>query len=93
MILLWTVTETSTAGYNVGYKIEGGTAGDASVKYGKTITDTLKETPQTVTFINSPGHELPETGDPGTLWYTFGGLVLMAFALMYNILRRRKVLI
>ena len=89
----WTVTEKTTAGYNVSYKIEDGTTTEALIVNGKTASQTLTNNSQTVTFINSPGHELPETGGPGTFWYTFGGLVLMAFALMYNILRRRKVLI
>lgn len=35
-------------------------------------------------------YELPKTGGPGTLLYTFSGIALMASALMYNTRRRRK---
>ena len=39
---------------------------------------------------NTPSYELPEAGGPGTLWYTIGGLSLIAGALMYELLRRKR---
>lgn len=46
---------------------------------------------QQITFTNIiGGTELPETGGPGTFWYTFSGVAMMAIALMYDTFRRRK---
>ncbi len=44
----------------------------------------------TVTVTNSQGTELPQTGGPGTLLYTSGGLFLMAAAMIYLICVRRR---
>lgn len=33
---------------------------------------------------NYPGYELPQTGGPGTKWFTWGGILLMLIALMYG---------
>ena len=33
---------------------------------------------------NAPGYELPQTGGPGTKWFTWGGILLMLGALMYG---------
>ncbi len=41
------------------------------------------------TEIESPSYELPATGGPGILLYTFSGIALIAGALMYEIYRRR----
>ena len=45
----------------------------------------------TITVTNSAGVELPNTGGPGTLPYTLGGIALiMASALMYGFRMRRR---
>ena len=41
-------------------------------------------------FVNTPYHELPETGGSGTQWITISGLSLMAFPLMVWIFRKRR---
>ncbi len=44
----------------------------------------------TVTIKNKPGKSLPHTGGSGTLPYTFGGFVLILFAVMYSFRMRRR---
>lgn len=34
----------------------------------------------TIIAVNTAGYELPDTGGPGAVWYTTGGLLLMAAA-------------
>ena len=43
-------------------------------------------------FVNTVYHELPNSGGPGTYWYTVSGIavLLLAAGLMYKKLRRRK---
>lgn len=43
-----------------------------------------------ITVTNSTGIELPHTGGRGTYLYTFGGLLLIATALMYGYTLRRR---
>lgn len=43
-----------------------------------------------VKIYNSTGAILPETGGPGTVAYTFGGLAVIAVGLMYGLSMRRK---
>lgn len=42
-------------------------------------------------ITNAPSFVLPETGGSGTNWYTCSGLLLMAIALMYGYISRRKL--
>ena len=54
------------------------TGSDAAYKY-------------TLTITNNPGAELPHTGGPGTMLYTFSGLILLiCSALMYGFRRRHE---
>ena len=75
------VTELSTQGYhttvngNEGYIISG-----------KIETGAVKP----ASFVNTPYHELPQTGGAGTYPYTIGGIALMAGALMYYVRKRRR---
>ena len=46
--------------------------------------------PATFTVGNTPGVELPATGGPGTLIFTFFGLALMILAGVLMISRKRK---
>jgi hypothetical protein len=44
----------------------------------------------TVSIKNEPGKELPNSGGPGTLLYTLGGMMLiLASAMMYGFRMRR----
>lgn len=58
-------------------------------KDGTDWRDLTNDAPITFTNIIG-GAELPETGGPGTFWYTFSGVAMMAIALMYDTFRRRK---
>ena len=44
----------------------------------------------TISILNSAGYELPETGGPGTIMYTFGGLAIIAAGLVYALSMKRK---
>lgn len=44
----------------------------------------------TITISNSAGHQLPNTGGSGTLFYTFSGLAIIAICLMTGFSMRRK---
>ena len=46
----------------------------------------------TITAVNTAGYELPDTGGPGVVWYTTGGVLLMTAAvlLLYKNRNRRK---
>lgn len=79
-----TGTEAESQKYDIEAKVTG---------Y-KLVTDPRFTAPQdgyTLSFTNELlSHELPETGGPGTFWYTFSGVAMMAIALMYDTFRRRK---
>lgn len=44
----------------------------------------------TLIIKNKPSYKLPETGGTGTLYYTLGGILLMAVPLMYYVRRTRN---
>ena len=51
----------------------------------------IDNTNLTITVLNTPGKELPNTGGFGTLPYTLGGLMLIiSSALMYGFRMRRR---
>ena len=79
-----TITETSHDGYNVTVK-----EGNVTLASADTVQITVNED-RTLEFVNNPGILLPNTGGGGSLFYTFGGTALAAFALMYGYSRRRK---
>lgn len=54
------------------------------------ITSNPADGSYTITVYNSSGVTLPNTGGPGTLAYTFGGLVMIMSCLMYGYRLRRK---
>ncbi|MBQ8026200.1 MAG: BspA family leucine-rich repeat surface protein, partial [Oscillospiraceae bacterium] len=78
------IIETSHDGYTVTVK-----EGVRPLASEDTIS-VVMDTNRTVEFINNPGILLPNTGGGGSLFYTFGGTALAAFALMYGYSRRRK---
>ena len=87
------VTEVSSAGYQVSWKYETknnqGTASSASGTGSQ--TDEVKLVADiTVTFTNTKGYELPESGGTGTHFYTLWGFLLTAVPLMYGYSQRRK---
>lgn len=83
----WTVTETDTEGYLVKYSISGADTGKTE---GNVATGTLGNGSDSVTFTNVATYELPESGGSGTMWYTISGLIMIAGALMFYIIMRRR---
>ena len=85
----YAVAETVPAGYTAYYDREtirittdGSTFFDA-VRFDGTAT--------AVIVTNTPAAQLPATGGVGTLWYTLGGLLLIAASLLlYNAQRKRR---
>ncbi|MDD6043462.1 MAG: fibro-slime domain-containing protein [Eubacteriaceae bacterium] len=78
------VTELTTEGYRITANDERG-----YIVSGKIQTGEVKP----ASFVNTPYYELPETGGPGTIWYTLGGLLLIAasgFFLLYRYYKRGK---
>lgn len=84
-----TISEPSHPGYSLSFR-----QGDTLVtnldknSYQFVITDDVA-----IIAVNTAGYELPDTGGPGTVWYTTGGLLLMAAAgglLLYKNRSRRK---
>ena len=71
---------------------EAGTALDSPADMAAIDGPGTGDTPAyTITVKNTPGAVLPNTGGPGTLPYTLGGLMLIiASALMYGFRMRRK---
>ena len=71
---------------------EAGTALDSPADMAAIDDPGTGDTPAyTITVKNTPGAVLPNTGGPGTLPYTLGGLMLIiASALMYGFRMRRK---
>ena len=78
------VTELSRDGYRITANGEKG-----YIVSGKIQTGEVKP----ASFVNTPDYELPETGGPGTKWYTLGGLLLIAasgFFLLYRYMRGKE---
>lgn len=84
-----TISEPSHPGYSLSFR-----QGDMLVtnldknSYQFVITDDV-----TIIAVNTAGYELPDTGGPGAVWCTTGGLLLMAAAgglLLYKNRSRRK---
>ena len=84
-----TISEPSHPGYSLSFR-----QGDTLVtnldknSYQFVITDDV-----TISAVNTAGYELPDTGGPGAVWCTTGGLLLMAAAgglLLYKNRNRRK---
>ncbi len=84
-----TISEPSHPGYSLSFR-----QGDMLVtnldknSYQFVITDDV-----TIIAVNTAGYELPDTGGPGAVWCTTGGLLLMAAAgglLLYKNRNRRK---
>ena len=71
---------------------EAGTALDSPANMAAIDSPGTGDTPAyTITVKNTPGAVLPNTGGPGTLPYTLGGIALIiASALMYGFRMRRK---
>ena len=56
----------------------------------KDIDSQLDEDGYTVIRIcNKTGYQLPSTGGPGTILYTFGGIAVLAIGLLYGFSMRR----
>ena len=84
-----TISEPSHPGYSLSFQ-----QGDMLVtnldknSYQFVITDDV-----TIIAVNTAGYELPDTGGPGAVWCTTGGLLLMAAAgglLLYKNRNRKK---
>ena len=77
-----TEAEESRAGYKV--TVNGN---EGYIVSGKIETGAIKP----AAFVNTPYYELPSTGGNGTVWYSAGGLCLMAAAvLLYGRIRSRE---
>lgn len=75
------VEERNTKGYSV-------TANNAS---GYIVSGTIAAGEiESAAFVNTPLHELPVTGGPGTGAYTLGGLALMAGTVLWGVIRRKR---
>lgn len=78
------VTETTTAGYSV-------TANNTS---GYIVSGTIEDGgTKSADFVNTPLHELPQTGGVGRHRYTMGGVLMIAGAgalVLYNRKKRRR---
>lgn len=84
-----TISEPSHPGYSLSFR-QGDTLvtnrDDNSCQF--VITDDV-----TIIAVNTAGYELPDTGGPGAVWCTTGGLLLMVAAgglLLYKNRNRRK---
>ena len=84
-----TISEPSHPGYSLSFRQEGTLVtnpDENSCQF--VITDDV-----TIIAVNTAGYELPDTGGPGAVWCTTGGLLLMAAAgglLLYKNRNRRK---
>lgn len=85
----------------IGFKVQQASEGDHyellfsnSDELADDVTMELIENADTakvvITVKNHAGYVLPETGGMGTIWFTFGGLLLMTAALMYGYMMRRS---
>lgn len=84
-----TISEPSHPGYSLSFR-QGDTLVEsrADGSYQFTMTNDVD-----ITAVNTAGYELPDTGGPGAVWCTTGGLLLMAAAgglLLYKNRNRRK---
>lgn len=52
----------------------------------------LTDIGQAYLIANKRSYELPETGGTGTLMYIFGGIAMIAGALIYVIKRRSRII-
>lgn len=84
----WNVTEKAVDGYYIPQYVIG--SGDPVTDY--TGAGTLTSSDTTIAFTNTAGYELPDSGGPGTILYTMGGLLLMIAACLplYIETKRRK---
>ena len=77
-----TEAEESRAGYKVTVNNNEGHIVSGKIETGKV---------EPAAFVNTPYYELPSTGGNGTVWYSAGGLCLMAAAvLLYGRIRSRE---
>ena len=84
-----TISEPSHPGYSLSFR-QGDTLVEsrADGSYQFTMTNDVD-----ITAVNTAGYELPDTGGPGAVWCTTGGLLLMVAAgglLLYKNRNRRK---
>ena len=76
------VTELTTDGYKTTVNGKEGYIVSGEIANGEI---------QNANFVNTPYYELPSTGGNGTVWYSAGGLCLMAAAvLLYGRIRSRE---
>lgn len=84
-----TISEPSHPGYSLSFQQRGTLVTNRDKNsYQFVITDDV-----TIIAVNTAGYELPDTGGPGAVWCTTGGLLLMAAAgglLLYKNRNRRK---
>jgi LPXTG-motif cell wall-anchored protein len=81
-----TITETTGKGYTTTYTYNGVSQDDT-----KTITiSSLIEQDTTVTCNNEIDYTLPKTGGDGNQIYTYGGLSIIAFAVVCGTLLMRR---
>ena len=83
-------------GYNKPYKdvkivIKDNVVTSISNSGDNNITVNTEKEKYSINVVNTAGYELPATGGEGIIFYTFGGLLLMAAPLLYRcVLRRRR---
>ena len=82
----YTIKETNTDGFAVSNTIDNGNPNQSAEVTGTTPVGKNS----IVRFTNTCRPKLPNTGGPGTIWYTFGGIALVVFPSMYVAYRRRK---
>ena len=82
----YTIKETNTDGFTVSNTIDNGNPNQSAEVTGTTPVGKNS----IVLFTNTCRPKLPNTGGPGTIWYTFGGIALIVFPSMYVAYRRRK---
>lgn len=63
---------------------------NAPIEKDKTTDESTKKVTHVLKIYNSKGITLPETGGPGTVMYTLGGLAVIATSLVYGLSMRRK---
>ncbi len=79
----WTVEEVNAYGYLVKCGVDG-----AEKISGTKTSGTLSED-RNVSFLNTLGVELPETGSNARMWYVVGGWCIIMFSLAYGFRTRR----